>query len=152
MQSVVQSCPSHVRIMAGILAREDMIREQVAVAHGLSCNEFVLGLNHLGDNQQRYNILRSALGTNDKIWLYNMPTFPPASLDFIRSCMSDIRVQGIKDSSFGTDVMRIRELLRLQEERPDFQVLVGNESVYATLPEEVFARVGGLVSGNSNAD
>lgn len=46
--------------------------------------------------------------------------------------------------------MRIRELLRLQEERPDFQVLVGNESVYATLPGDDFARVGGLVSGNSN--
>jgi len=46
--------------------------------------------------------------------------------------------------------MRIRELLRLQEERPDFQVLVGNEGVYGDLPEDDFSRVGGLVSGNSN--
>ena len=46
--------------------------------------------------------------------------------------------------------MKIRELLRLKEIRPDFQVLVGNESVYSELSEEDFGQVDGLVSGNSN--
>jgi dihydrodipicolinate synthase/N-acetylneuraminate lyase len=43
-------------------------------------------------------------------------------------------------------------LLQLKEKRPDFQVLAGNEKVYGELGDEEFAKIDGLVSGNSNAD
>lgn len=85
--------------MAGLLGRDDMIQSQVRIAHGLGIEEFVLGFNHMGDNQNRFENAMSLFGSTERIWLYNMPTFDPQSLGFIEKCMGDMRVQGIKDSS-----------------------------------------------------
>lgn len=85
--------------MAGLLGRDDMIQKQVRIAHELGIEEFVLGLNHTGDNQRRFDNAMSLLGGTERLWLYNMPTFDPAPLEFITQCAEDLRVQGIKDSS-----------------------------------------------------
>jgi hypothetical protein len=94
-----KACPPDIRIMAGLLGRDDMIQNQVRIAHELGIEEFVLGLNHTGDNQNRFDNSMSLFGSTERIWLYNMPTFDPASLEFIAQCAKDLRVQGIKDSS-----------------------------------------------------
>lgn len=54
--------------------------------------DYVLGLNHTGDNQTRFDNTISVFGSSDRLWLYNMPTFQPASLAFIEKCMHDQRV------------------------------------------------------------
>jgi hypothetical protein len=94
-----KACPPDIRIMAGLLGLDDMIQSQVRIAHELGIEEFVLGLNHTGDNQNRFDNVMSLFGSTERIWLYNMPTFDPQSLGFIEKCMGDMRVQGIKDSS-----------------------------------------------------
>ncbi len=99
MSAMKQACPPDIRIMAGLLGRDDMIKDQIRIAHQLGIEEFVLGLNHTGENQRRFDSTLSTFGTTDKLWLYNMPTFDPASLDFVSFCAEDKRVQGIKDSS-----------------------------------------------------
>lgn len=99
MTAMKKACPPDVRIMAGLLGRDNMIQNQIRIAHGLGIDEFVLGLNHTGNNQSRFDSARSMFGTTDRLWLYNMPTFDPASLDFVNRCAEDMRVQGIKDSS-----------------------------------------------------
>jgi len=152
MRSMHNASISKVPLMACILGWEDMMREQVSIADELGCDKFVLGLNHLGENRGRFDMLMRALGTWDKVWLYNMPTFEPASLEFIKECMEDGRVQGIKDSSRWSNPEWIHKLLTLKQIRPDFQVFVGNESVYAELTAEDLVWVDGLVSGNSNVD
>jgi len=40
-----------------------MMREQVSIADELGCDKFVLGLNHLGENRGRFDMLMRALGT-----------------------------------------------------------------------------------------
>jgi dihydrodipicolinate synthase/N-acetylneuraminate lyase len=151
MAAMKKACPPHIRIMAGLLGRDDMIQNQVRIAHELWIEEFVLGLNHTGDNQIRYDNAKSIFGSSDRLWLYNMPTFDPANLDFITCSAEDMRVQGIKDSSRWTSSERLQMLMWIKERRPDFQVLAGNEQVYGELADEEFAQIGGLVTGNSNA-
>lgn len=85
--------------MAGLLGRDDMIQNQVRIAHELGIEEFVLGLNHTGNNENRFEKTRQIFGSTDQLWLYNMPTFEPASLEFIAQCAQNLQVQGIKDSS-----------------------------------------------------
>lgn len=76
-----------------------MIREQIRIAHELGIQRFVLGLNHTGDNQRRFENAKGTFGSKDELWLYNLPMFDPASLEFIKQCAQDERVKGIKDSS-----------------------------------------------------
>lgn len=151
MTAMKKACPPNIRIMAGLLGRDDMIQNQVRIAHGLWIEEFVLGLNHTGDNQTRYDNAKSMFGAKERVWLYNMPTFEPASLDFITRCAENFQVQGIKDSSRWTDGLRLRMLLQIREKNSGFQVLVGNEKVYGELDSDTFACIDGLVSWNSNA-
>lgn len=99
LTAMQKACPSDIRILAGLLGRDDMIQHQIRVAHSLGIDQFVLGLNHTGDNQRRFSNAMSWLGASNKLWLYNMPTFDPESLEFIARCAEDMRVQGIKDSS-----------------------------------------------------
>lgn len=150
LTAMKKACPPDIRIMAGLLGRDDMIQNQVRIAHELGIEEFVLGLNHTGDNQNRFDNSMSLFGSTERIWLYNMPTFDPASLEFIAQCAKDLRVQGIKDSSRWTSVDRLRMLLELKGKRTDFQVLAGNEKVYGEYPETI-SQLDGLVSWNSNA-
>lgn len=152
LTAMKKACPPDIRIMAGLLGLDDMIQSQVRIAHELGIEEFVLGLNHTGDNQNRFDNVMSLFGSTERIWLYNMPTFDPQSLGFIEKCMGDMRVQGIKDSSRWTDALRLRMLLQFKEKRRDFQVLAGNEKVYGELDTDTFAQIDGLVSWNSNAD
>ncbi len=152
LSAMKKACPPDIRIMAGLLGRDDMVRDQAIAAYNSWISETVLGLNHTGDNQTRFDNATSVFGTAERLWLYNMPTFQPASLAFIEKCMQDWRVVWIKDSSKDTDEMRIRYLLNLASTRHDFQVLAGNEWVYGNLRDPEFDEIGGLVSGNSNVD
>jgi dihydrodipicolinate synthase/N-acetylneuraminate lyase len=151
LTAMKKACPPDIRIMAGLLGRDDMIQNQIRIAHELGIEEFVLGLNHTGDNQRRFDNAKGVFGSSERLWLYNMPTCEPASLDFIARCAEDLQVQGIKDSSRWTDAVRLRMLLQLKEKRRDFQVLAGNEKVYGELDVDTFAQIDGLVSWNSNA-
>lgn len=76
-----------------------MIQDQIRTAHELGIEEFVLGLNHIGDNQRRFDKAISMFSGTESLWLYNMPTFEPASLEFITRCAGNLQVRGIKDSS-----------------------------------------------------
>jgi dihydrodipicolinate synthase/N-acetylneuraminate lyase len=152
MTAMKRACPPHIRIMAGLLGRDDMIQNQIRIAHELWIEEFVLGLNHTGDNQTRYDNIKAVFGSRERLWLYNMPTFEPASLDFLTRSAENLQVQGIKDSSKWTNALRLRMLLQLKVKHPDLLILAGNEQVYGELDDEEFAQIGGLVSGNSNAD
>lgn len=152
LSAMKKACPPDIRIMAGLLGRDDMVRGQVLAAQVLWISEFVLGLNHTGDNQRRFDYSMSVSGSKDRWYIYNLPTFPTASLKFIERCGEDMRVLWIKDSSAGTDEMRLRHLLNLKSQRRDFQVLAGNEGVYGDLRDPEFDEIDGLVSGNSNAD
>lgn len=100
-----------------------MIQDQIRIAHSLGIEQFVLGLNHTGENQRRFDTTVSMFGSDDQVWLYNVPTFDPASLEFIHQCAQNLQVQGIKDSSKNTDALRLRMLLQMKESRPSFQVL-----------------------------
>lgn len=152
LSAMKKACPPDIRIMAGLLGRDDMVRDQAIAAYNSWISETVLGLNHTGDNQTRFDNATSVFGTADRLWLYNMPTFQPASLAFIEKCMQDWRVVGIKDSSEWTDGMRLRYLLDLKSGVRDFQVLAGKEEVYGDLQDPDFDAIDGLVSGNSNVD
>jgi dihydrodipicolinate synthase/N-acetylneuraminate lyase len=99
LRAMQKACPPDIRILAGLLGRDNMIQNQIRMAHSLGIDQFVLGLNHTGDNQKRFDDAMSMVGSADRLWLYNMPTFDPASLEFITRCAEDLRVQGIKDSS-----------------------------------------------------
>lgn len=150
LKAMKKACPPDIRIMAGLLGWDDMVRDQVIACPWIT--EFVLGLNHIGDNQRRLEQALGLFGMQDRLWLYNMPTFQPASLGFIEKCMQDWRVVWIKDSSDWTDAMRLRYLLNFKSGGRDFQVLAGNEGVYGDLRDPEFDEIDGLVSGNSNAD
>lgn len=151
LKAMKKACPPDIRIMAGLLGWDDMVRNQVIACPWIT--EFVLGLNHIGDNQRRLEQALGLFGMQDRLWLYNMPTFQPASLSFIEGVVRrDWRIKWIKDSSLWTDWVRLRHLLSLRSGDRDFQVLAGNEEVYGNLREPEFNEIDGLVSGNSNAD
>jgi|CXWK01.1.fsa_nt_gi hypothetical protein len=69
-----------------------MIQDQIRVANSLGINQFVLGLNHTGDSARRYDNAMSMFGSSDRLWLYNMPTFDSASLEFITDCAENLQV------------------------------------------------------------
>lgn len=70
-----------------------MIQDQIRIAHRLGIKQFVLGLNHTGENQRRFDNTIGTFATNDEVWLYNMPTFDPAPLEFVRECTKNNHVQ-----------------------------------------------------------
>lgn len=92
----------------------------------------------------------AALGPESSIWLYNMPTFTPASLDFLRECMKNPRVKWIKDSS--GKLVDFQALLWLKKERSDFEIYLGSEPLAAELTEDEYAITEGIIAGNANID
>lgn len=152
LSAMKKACPPDIRIMAGLLGRDDMVRDQAIAAYNSWIPETVLGLNHTWDNLTRFHNAMSVFGSHERLWLDNTPTFQPASLAFIDKCMQDCRVVWIKDSSVWTVEIRLRELMRLAvDSSVDFQVLSGDEAVYWELSEHTFAHIRWLVSGISNA-
>lgn len=148
VHSHLKHCPPHLMPYVGILGDDEMIAKQIEVAQALWARNFVLWLNHTGDNRKRFREAMAALDLESSLWLYNMPTFTSANLDFIRECMNHPRVKWIKDSS--GKIIDFRALLWLKEERPDFEIYLGSEPLAAELTEDERAIFEGIIAGNAN--
>lgn len=148
--SHLKSLPSHLVPYVGILWGDEMVAKQIEEAQALWARNFVLWLNHTGDNRKRFREAMAALDSKSSIWLYNMPTFKPADLDFIRECMKDSRVKWIKDSS--GKLVDFQALLWLKKERSDFEIYLGSEPLAAELTEDEYAIAEGIIAGNANID
>lgn len=148
VHSHLKSLPSHLVPYVGILWGDDMVAKQIEEAQALGARKFVLWLNHTGDNRKRFREAMAALDSESSIWLYNMPTFKPADLDFIRECMKDSRVKWIKDSS--GKLVDFQALLWLKKERSDFEIYLGSEPLAAELTEDERAIFEGIIAGNAN--
>lgn len=127
-----------------------MVAKQIEEAQKLWARNFVLWLNHTGDNRARFREAMAALDSQSSIWLYNMPTFTSADIAFVRECMKNPRVKWIKDSS--GNIVDFRALLWLKEERSDFEIYIGSEPIAAELTEDELAITEGIIAGNGNID
>ncbi len=146
--SHLKHCPSHLVPYVGILWGDDMVAKQIEEAQALGARNFVLWLNHTWDNRKRFCEAIAALNSDSSIWLYNMPTFRPVDLDFIRECMKDSRVKWIKDSS--GKLVDFQALLWLRKERSDFEIYLGSEPLAVELTEDERAIFEGIIAGNAN--
>jgi dihydrodipicolinate synthase/N-acetylneuraminate lyase len=150
VQSHLKNCPPHLVPYIGILGSDEMVAKQIEEAQALWARNFVFWLNHTGDNRRRFQEAMAALELGSSIWLYNMPTFKPENLDFVRECMGDPRVKWIKDSS--GKLVDFQALLWLKKERSDFEIYLGSEPLAAELTKSKYANTDGIIAGNATID